>query len=325
MGPGPIFIIAGLLVPLPFVLLGGIGIYFSWRQIQKAQTQSDELKNAPLVKIKELEAGLMKIEGKVCAQDDLLRSPLSKKKCVYFRFTVEERRTHYSGRHAHSTWHTIVNDKQWIDITVADKTGEVEINLEDAEVTLTTKASTRSGTFDNASPELEELMNERYGQSTKGLIFNRDLRYSETYLRDGDEVLIVGDVKKKKGLAPKFYKGEHHLVITDMEEEQLAGAYSKRTILFWILIGFCCFFILMACGAGGVFVVIGGLATGVMMKQGDAGKVVPLEQPAVVVVVRPAEVVRARLTAGPEPIVHQPAAPHACADRRRSPVSRWAG
>jgi hypothetical protein len=121
MQGGMLFVVMGICVPLPFVLIGGLGIWYSWRQIQEAKTQGEELKNAPLVKIKELEPGLMKIEGKVRAQDDLIRSPLSRKKCVYYQFIVEELRSR-GGRNPSSYWHTIVNDKQWIDITVADKT-----------------------------------------------------------------------------------------------------------------------------------------------------------------------------------------------------------
>jgi hypothetical protein len=176
--------------------------------------------------------------------------------------------------------------------------GEVEIDLEEAEVTLTTKASTTSGTFDNASPELEELMNERYGQSTKGLIFNRSLRYRETYLKDGDEVMIVGDVDVEKGEAPEFYKGEHHLVVTDMEEEELAGTYGRRSIGFWILFGFCIFFIVIACGMGGVFVVVGGIVTGAGLKKGDAGKILP-ELPAPVAMVQPVRQILLPVPAAP--------------------------
>lgn len=263
---GMMFAILGICITLPIALLLGVGMYFCWRAIKNNQKKSQALADAPLVMIDELGAGLHKIKGKVRAQERPLRSPLTKKKCVYFRFHVEELRTHSHGKHGtSSSWVTVVDDKQWIDLTIEDKTGTIEIDLAKAEVTLTTKGFTSSGSFEGASDELEDLMRTRYGKSTKGWIFNKSMRYTESYLRDGDRVLVVGDVKKPKGFSPEFTKGEHPLLVTDMEEAQLGRLYSGRTMMYWFILGGLAFVMLMVCGFGGVFSIIGAGLTGIGM------------------------------------------------------------
>jgi len=254
---GFLFIGIAAAVVIPLCLIFGVIIWFCWRGIKQTKQQSIELNTAPLVDIKKLKNGLQKIEGKIRAQDDLLRSPLARKKCVYFRFRVEELRQTGHGRHRSSSWVTVIDDKQWIDFNIDDGTGEVEVHIEEAEVALHSKAFTSSGTFDGASQELEDLMNRRYSQSTKGWLFNKSMRYTETWLRDGDTVMIVGDVKKKKG-SPEFYKGDHHLLVTDMDEKQVGSMYTGRATGYWIGLVFCCIFLFAACGAGGIFAIVGG-------------------------------------------------------------------
>jgi hypothetical protein len=254
---GLMFVGIAAAVVIPISLLLGVGMWFCWRGIQKTRKQSQELLKAPLVDIKNLKNGLYKIEGQIRAQDDLLRSPLSKKKCVYYRFHVEELRSSGHGRHRTSSWVTVVDDKKWIDFNIDDGTGDVEIDVGLAEVALKSKAFTSSGTFDGASQELEDLMNRRYGKSTKGWLFNKSMRYTESYLRDGDTVMIIGDVEKSKGEAPEFYKGDHHLLITDMDEKQVGSMYTGRATMYWIGMVFLGVFMLVTCGAGAIFGVVG--------------------------------------------------------------------
>ena len=258
LGAGGFFGMVGICVTLPFAaILGGI-MFFCWRGIQKTQQQSAELRDAPFVDIKELRNGLHKIEGKINAQDDLIRSPLSRKKCVYYRFHVEELRNTGHGRHQRQTWVTVIDDKQWIDFNIDDGTGEAEVNVEAAEVTLKSKAFTNSGTFNDAPEELEELLQTKYGQSTTGWFgLNKNMRYTESYLRDGDTVMIVGDCKAKKGKNPEFIKGESHLLITDMDEKQIASVYSGRATGYWIGLVFCGLMMLFVCGFGGFFGIMG--------------------------------------------------------------------
>ena len=113
------------------------------------------------------------------------------------------------------------------------------------------------------------MMRERYGKSTKGWLFNRTLRYIETYLRDGDTVLIIGDVKFVKGENPEFYKGEHHLKITDIEESQVGSMYTGKNIGLWVAIVFLGIMMLMICAGGGIFIFIGG-GMGLLMGKGLA-------------------------------------------------------
>ena len=250
------FILLSVCVTVPILLVLGVLMFLTIRALRRAQKRSQELRETPLVEIGQLTSGLQKIEGQIRGHEKELRSPFSKRKCVFYRFHVQEMQTR-GGKHPSSHWVTIIDDKRGIDVTIADDTGEIEINLDEADVNLKTKKLTQSGTFNDASPELEELMSERYGKSTKGLLFNRGLRYTESYLRDGDNVLVIGDVKVHRSRAPEFYKGEHHLMITDMAEADVASAQSSKTLFYWIAIAFLGFFMLGTCGFGAMFAIIG--------------------------------------------------------------------
>lgn len=50
----------------------------------------------------------------------------------------------------------------------------------------------RSGTFRNPPERLRRLLAQRYGRSTKGLLFNKTLHYDEWTLGDGAEVIVLG-------------------------------------------------------------------------------------------------------------------------------------
>src|ERR1017187_6570257 len=92
------------------------------------------------------------------------------------------------------------------------------------------------------------------------------MRYTESFLRDGDKVLVVGDVERKKGRSPEFFKGDHHLLVTDMNEKQISGLYKRTGTILWIVIGFLSLMLVMACGAGALISLIGGGIAGMGLK-----------------------------------------------------------
>lgn len=231
-------IVPGIIV-LFGLIFGGALAFFAFKAYKRLKL----IEAAPLCKADELITGLAKMRGKIVPleEDDLLTSPMTKTACVYFRFLVQEERTrtvtsYQNGRNVTRTeryWHTIVDDIQAVDSAVQDKTGEALVDLTAAELTLKAMQAT-SGTFNSVPASLERTLQKRYGVSGKGLIFNKNMRYTESVIEPGAKVFVVGDCKVGKSGTTKFYQGEHPLLVTDKNEEELIGHYKKRFYGFGI-------------------------------------------------------------------------------------------
>jgi hypothetical protein len=232
-----------LIVPGVIVLFGlaggGAFVFFALRAHKRLKL----IEAAPMCQADQLITGLAKMKGKIVPldEDDLLTSPMTKTVCVYFRFLVQEERTRtvtsfQNGRNVTRTeryWHTVVDDVQAVDAAVKDKTGEALIDLTEAELTLQAMEAT-SGTFNSVPASLERTLQKRYGVSGKGLIFNKNMRYTESVIEPDARVFVVGDCKVKKNGSTSFYKGDNPLLVTDKNEDELVGHYKKRFIGFSI-------------------------------------------------------------------------------------------
>jgi hypothetical protein len=209
----------------------------------RARNRLKLIEAAPLCKADQLITGLAKMRGKIVALDEeeLLRSPMTRTVCVYYRFIVQEQRTrtvtsYQNGRSVTRTetyWHTLVDDVQAAPSAVQDKTGEALVDLTEAELTLKAMQAT-SGTFKNVPESLERTLRRKYGVSGKGLIFNKNMRYTESVIKQGAKVFVVGDCKVRKSGTASFYKGDNPLLVTDKNEEELVGHYKTRFIGFLI-------------------------------------------------------------------------------------------
>src|SRR5262245_51435565 len=200
----------GFLCPLFFLFVGlvvsGLLAYFAIRR----QRRTAALAETPFSKVGRLGRGprqLCKVRGRVFAQQELIRSPLSRRDCVYYRFVVQEQRTHHSKHGSHTTWVNVVDDKQSVAVHLEDDTGSINIPLDEAEVVLKSAQSQKSGMFNDPPERLRRLLAERYGRSTKGLLFNKTMRYTESVLEDGANVIVAGEVADGRR-GPIFRKDE---------------------------------------------------------------------------------------------------------------------
>jgi len=108
------------------------------------------------------------------------------------------------------------------------------VDLEKANLVLDRDAHARSGLFSAAPPELEETLNNRYGRSSKGFIFNRRMRFAETVLEVGDEIYVLGDVTVTGGGEWRITKREHPLIVSDKGERGATRRYRWQAILSWL-------------------------------------------------------------------------------------------
>lgn len=190
--------------------------------------------DTPTSAVKSLRDGFAEVKGRVVCLGEPLSSPLAKARCVHFRFRVTERRKR--GKHHHTV--TVVDHQQHVPFGVDDGTGVVRVDPREAELHLATDVQTSSGFLSDAPPELEHLLQSRYGASSQGLIFNKSMRYTETSLGEGDHVYVLGPVEARSGQQPRFTSrsGERPFV-SDSSEKTLTSTSFAAAVGLWALAG----------------------------------------------------------------------------------------
>jgi hypothetical protein len=101
-----------------------------------------------------------------------------------------------------------------------------------------TQSSSRASTgfFADPPPELERTLNERYGESARGLVFNRSMRCSETSLDEGARLLVLGTVAAD-GAGLRFVKGRAPFIVSAGDEAGLVSHYARRALLYRVAAG----------------------------------------------------------------------------------------
>jgi len=98
-----------------FLIILALDLYFLWTTVKNCKRRR-LIRDTPITPIAQLRAGLAAIRGKTVAAAQAILSPLSQTPCVYYQFTLEEKRTSRnvssSGQSSsRTTWHTIINDR----------------------------------------------------------------------------------------------------------------------------------------------------------------------------------------------------------------------
>jgi hypothetical protein len=222
------------LLPVLVALVGGaiaaIPIYFAVRFHRRGSAVA----GMQVTSVDKLKPGPAKIKARVRAREELLVSPMGRHPCVYYRFQVRELRQTGGPHGGGQAWHTVVDDSRSIDLILEDDSGKAQIDLRDAEVVLKTGKTVNSGTFDDPPESLRQLLQRRYGRSTKGLLFNKRMSYIETILPDEAKVVVVGEVEPDRDGTPVFRKGDVPLLVGDREDNQLRTPYRRKAIYCWV-------------------------------------------------------------------------------------------
>lgn len=226
-----------VVVVLSLALAAGF-LYYGVR----AWTRYSLMKNTPTSPCGQLQEGFAEAKGRLKATAPLIASPMSNLRCIYYRFKIEE----YRRRGKSSHWVTLIDEKNHTRCAIDDGTGTADVELLGAEMHLTTDGVHRSGFLNDATPQLEQLLRDR-GLESKGIIFNKSLRYKEWILNEGDELYVLGNVERIGGKRSFVSNGPVY-IISDQGEDKIAS--SK----LWTAVG--CFLGTAAVLAGGVAMII---------------------------------------------------------------------
>jgi hypothetical protein len=170
--------------------------------------------------------GFYEIKGRVVAIEPPLITPLSKKACVYYDFLVEVKRSNGKS----SYWAKYIKDIHYQRFGIDDGSGTAVIEPQNAAMKLVVDRKERSGLFNKADEEQKEVLN-HYGKKSKGLIFEKTLRYREIFLEEGDEVIVLGEVNSRDDFRPVFKKLNQPMFVSDKPENELVSSYRNKVYL----------------------------------------------------------------------------------------------
>ena len=183
------------------------------------------IEELPTTPIADIRRGLVEVKGKVRALSEPLESPYTRAPCVHYHFKVVQG----GGKNSR----TIINDRNSTGCVVEDGTGSCRVDLWRARMVLDSVVHGSSGTFNEAPEGVETMLRERYGKTSKGWVFNKSMSYTETVLREGEQVYVLGTARAAEGGASRVTKGAGVFIVSDKSERKLLAKFRGRSSLCW--------------------------------------------------------------------------------------------
>ena len=190
-------------------------------------------------RIEQLSEGPAEIRGRTATSEAPLTSPWRQQKCVHYCFHVEEQRssTDSKGNTTHH-WATYIKDEQTLPFLVKDDTGQAVVDSSKIKLVVEEDRFSRSGLMNDADSDLQQLLESRYNKKTKGWIFNKTLRYTETALELDEDVYVFGDASKL-GSGWVLSDGEMPLIVSDNGGAAIEKSFSRMVTWFKVLTVLC--------------------------------------------------------------------------------------
>jgi hypothetical protein len=146
------------------------------------------LRAARKVAIAEAQTGeTVRVSGRVRPIGPLLKGPLSSRPCVYYEVIVEE----YKSSGKSGSWIQVIREADGTDFLIQDQTGKALVRAGEMKVLTVKDHERESGTFNDATQHLEAFL-AKYGRSSKGWIFNKNIRYKEGIFAPGELITVLG-------------------------------------------------------------------------------------------------------------------------------------
>jgi len=188
-------------------------------------------------RIEDLKPGYCKTQGVAVPLDELIQSPMTQTECILFHFTVEheimKKVKAATGRYAYRPeWVQILEVSRAIDCQLDDETGQVTIDLLDAELVMQNRPQLICHGLGDSPRKLERTMRRDYAEIAEQFGDSK-LRFKESIICEGDEVFVVGTLRKKKGKEQlRFTKGDNPLIVSDGHEGSVTRQYLGKAVMF---------------------------------------------------------------------------------------------
>jgi len=225
----------------PTIFFGFVGISFLFLGFKKLK-EYYLIKNIPTSKIRSIALGLVEVFGKIKVIDTI-KTPISKKDCVFYRLVVEKRVPSSKT----SKWKKIRDEISCELFYIKDETGLIKINPYKIESYLTLKkvyffSSNLLKLNENPLDNLKET-SIKNGKPKFELKFikNGDERYFEYYLEENNDVYVLAKAGNQENSSKLFlYKGNNneYFMIGDSDENTLLKKIIKKISFCFIVSGF---------------------------------------------------------------------------------------
>ncbi len=211
----------GIAILCASLVLSALLLYKGYVAFGRSRRISD-LPTTPMIDLRD---GLVEVKGTISTRSSAIESPMTGTSCVLYHFVVEEERR--SGQNG-TRWVNLISDTTHTTCVIEDDSGACELELGKAHLDLIEDHHASSGTFRAAGTHLDAVLR-RYGQTTKGIVFNKKLRYTETILKEGDFLYALGECGLRDGDIPLIDKGKDQFLVSDQSERELLTKFRLRT------------------------------------------------------------------------------------------------
>lgn len=174
-----------------FLLVGAFFLIFAigrWWYAERQVTRR-ALFGARSARIADVADGeRVKLVGKLAYADAPVEAPFSRRDCAAYWLTVEQESAGES-----KSWNELVQDRRMVSFWVEDDSGRALVEADVMpQVAMVVDAHFDSGFLDDPETHIRAWMTDR-GLETKGLMFNKTLRYREGVLEAGETVAVLGE------------------------------------------------------------------------------------------------------------------------------------
>jgi hypothetical protein len=169
---------------LPAVSLAVSAAAYCFWYFSAEQTMRRAILAAARKRIREAREGeIVRIVGRLEYVGAPLHAPLSEKSCAYYRVTIREN---------DATSGIAIDEQEAQPFLVADPTGSALVETRDAKFYVVRDVDFGTGMFDDVPAHVETYLR-KHGESARGEVFDKKIKYLEGTLRAGEEVAVVGE------------------------------------------------------------------------------------------------------------------------------------
>lgn len=220
-----------------------VGFYFLLQGFRK-WSHYNTIISIPTSKVEALAAGFVEIYGKAVAKGDYLKSPFCGDDCVFYKYFVEEYRSHGKS----SSWDIIRQGQSEPPFFIQDDTGKIEINPIKAEFDVIEKSQFEVYPGDETPETIKEFLAsinmglntpwERLGPFEIGA---NKRRYIEYKIDKDMNVFVTGTAVPKEGVVSEKHedtlqiqKGDLNkfFYISDRKEKAILDDMKKEALLY---------------------------------------------------------------------------------------------
>ena len=173
------------------------------------------IENIPTSKVRSIAMGLVEVYGSA-VPIKAMKSPFSRKDCVYYKYKIEEQRS--DGKRTY--WATLRKEEKSVPFLLKDDTGSVMVDCAGANMEISVDSIFESGIGHDPPKQVLDFLNAQRIAHDSFLGFNKHMKYTEWFISPGDKLYVLGTAAENRGKATGALHTER-VIIRKGENEKL--------------------------------------------------------------------------------------------------------